>query len=112
MLTKPVFLASDNALKFILTMGLDETVVTDLAYITRIVITINGQDYDSDVLGSGVISWNETTTYEGQLTGYVKLVLGGQAITAGYYTGCVMRIFDAANTQGVVWSDDLIIPVL
>jgi hypothetical protein len=101
-----VYLDHDNTSSLFLT---ERGEVTSLSSVTRVIITISGADYDSDVLGSTRIWWTEQEEYfkDHELYDVLKFKLGDQAIPKGVYIDCRVIVFDASNPNGVVWLDDL-----
>jgi hypothetical protein len=99
-----VFLTHDNASHLFLT---EKGQIVGLSSVTRVVITINGTDYDSDDLGATRIWWNEQEVYDedGELHDVLKFKLGDQAITPGEYINCRVTLYDVSNPNGVVWTD-------
>ena len=101
-----VFLTHDNASRLFLT---EDRAIIGLTSVSRVILTINGTDYDSDNLGNSRIWWNEQEVHEldGQLHDALKFKLGDQAIPKGQYLNCRLTLFDVSNPNGVVWLDDL-----
>lgn len=104
-----IYLGHDNTIALMLVN--DDVPLADLSAITRAVLTINGTDFDSDSLGSSVIWWADSMTYQGNPVNVIKFKLGGQSIVAGEYTGCKLVTYDPDNANGVVWSEDIKVTV-
>ena len=106
-----IYIGHDNAIERVLT---EDGAPVQLDSITRVVLTINGVDYDSDELGSDVMWWTDTkeSDYFEETVDVLKIKLGGQAgLVAGVYSGCRLVIYDADNTAGVVWENDIVATV-
>lgn len=70
----------------------------DLTYVTRIVITINGTDYDSDILGEGeeaIFDWESQDNV-------LILRLGSLGVTKGIYNVPVV-VYSEDTPNGVKW---------
>lgn len=72
--------------------GDDGELMTSLASLTRVVITVGATVVDSDVEGSGVIWWTDTGTYRGQVVGIIRFRLGDLGIAVGEYADCQLDI--------------------
>ena len=105
-MSEAIYISRDNAFGFALTE--DGDVQTDLSFITRVILTVDGDGYDSDVLGSSKIWWTDTETVSGVTAEVLQFKLGAESeIVAGAYYDCRLVIYDATNTNGVVWVDDM-----
>lgn len=72
--------------------GDDGQLLTSLASVTRVVLTVGAVVIDSDVAGSDVIWWTDQASYRGQTVDVIKFRLGGQSIAAGEYADCPLEI--------------------
>jgi len=108
-ISETIYLGHDNTIGLLLLN--DDVALVDLSAITRVVLTINDTDYDSDSLASSIIWWTDSVSYRGETVNVIKFKLGGQSIVAGVYTGCKLVTFDPDNSNGVVWADDIKVTV-
>lgn len=96
----------------------DDTPVSSLSSLTRVVITVGPDVVDSDVVGSNVVWWTDSvssktlsdgTVYSGDVVrarlGYVS------ALDIGEHEQCRLVIYNASNPSGLVVSDDITITV-
>lgn len=99
-----IFLTHDNASHLFLT---EQGAIIGLSSVTRVIITINGLEYDSDDLGGTRIWWDEQEIHDGDGVSYdaLKFKLGDQSIDPGEYINCRIILFDVSNPNGVVWTD-------
>lgn len=106
-----IYIGHDNIIERVLT---EEGAPVELDSVTRVVMKINGIDYDSDILGPSVIWWTDTkvSDYFNATVDILKMKLGGQVgLVEGVYTGCRLIIYDADNQNGIVWEDNIIATV-
>ena len=106
MIREPIYLSHDNASRLFLT---EDRRVVGLSSVTRVILTIDGTDYDSDDLGPSRIWWSdqELCEQDGQLHDALKFKLGDQAIPKGRHLNCRLTLFDVSNPNGLVWHDGL-----
>lgn len=96
-----VWTGRDNALALVLIA--DGQAVADLSGVTRAVVDLDGsQVVDSDLVGAGVIWWNEQESYRGALVDVLKLRLGGQGLTPGVYQNVEVVVYDGNNPNGLI----------
>lgn len=95
-----VYTSRDNAIALAVESA-EGGLMTSLASITRVVVTIGATTIDSAVVGSSVIWWTETMAYRGATVGVIKLKLGGQGVAAGAYDDCSLVIYDSAHAGGL-----------
>lgn len=108
--TETVYLTHDNGSDLLLVA--DGVPLDDLSSITRVVIDMGHDQIDSDDLQGAEIWWNETTTYRGATVPVLRWKLGNRTgLSAGDYYGCKLITYDASNTNGIVWADDLTLVV-
>lgn len=89
----------------------DGAPVADLSGLTRVVFTVGGVTVDSDDVGTDVIWWTDTDTYETQTVDVLKLRLGHQAIPVGSYSDGCLVLFDSVSTNGIIYANDMKIAV-
>jgi hypothetical protein len=106
MTREAVYLDHDNASRLFLSADGE---IVSLSSVTRVIITIDGTDYDSDMLGPSRIWWTDQEEYwrDNQNYDVLKFKLGDQDIPKGVYIDCRIIVFDASNPNGVVWKDNL-----
>lgn len=98
-IAEPVYNGRDNPITLVLYN--DESVITDLSGLTRVTVKIDDDTtIDSAVVGSTVIWWTDSITYRGVTTDVLRLLLGGQSLTAGEYAGVEVVIYDSNLTNG------------
>ena len=85
----------------------------EMGAITRVVLNIDGTDYDSDVLGATKIWLTDTATWQVNQTYYiVTFALGAEAgLAVGKYRDCQLRTYDADNPSGLVWPTPITVNV-
>lgn len=91
-----VYLGNDNTLDLILK---EDGVAVSLASVTKMTLTFGSTIIDSSVVGAGsgnVFDWTEGS-------GVLKLKLGAQSISTRMYSAVKLTVFDAGNTNGIVW---------
>ena len=94
-----VYLGHDNQIRLILKQN---SVASDLASVTKIHLVIGTVTVSSVNGASDPIRWAQA----GYATGEVRMDLGGQSLRAGTYRHCPVVVFDATNTDGIVWGAD------
>ena len=94
-----VYIGHDNQLRLILKQS---SVASDLASVTKIHLVIGTVTVSSVNGASDPIRWAQA----GYATGEVRMDLGGQSLRAGTYRHCPVVVFDATNTEGIVWGAD------
>lgn len=101
-----LYLGNDNTIDRVLRSDGTALTSSQMAAITKVTISFGSTTIDSDEAGAGPgqpFDW-ETRADEGVLI----LDLGGQTITAGSYLAELI-VFDATNTNGIVWGN---IPII
>lgn len=95
-----VYLGHDNSIDIILT---EDDQVQNLSAATQMTVTLGAVTITSDNGAADPIRWNKS----GYVAGEVRIFLGHQAVTAGYYEAPLV-VYDEVNTEGVVWT---VIPI-
>lgn len=90
-----VYLGHDNTIDFLLTA---DNVAYDLVNATKITASIDGTLISSTDKAAGLITWDQ----DGYDTGEIRLDLGAQSLIEGQHR-MVIVVYDAGNTNGVVW---------
>jgi hypothetical protein len=105
-----VWLGRDNTIEWAVFQ--DDTYVSSLSYVTRVVVDVGEVEVDSDVAGSGTIWWTDSVTGKTLANGVsitgdvVKTRLGRvTGIDPGEYEEVKLILFDVDNPLGVVVSD-------
>ena len=98
-----VFKGHDNTLDLCLKA---DGVAQDLSAATKITVTLEDVLITSTDKAAGLITWDQ----DGYDTGEIRLHLGAQSITEGRYRA-VITVYDAENTNGVVWGKGIDIRV-
>ncbi len=96
MTTEIVYLSHDNINRLILR---ESGVGQDLSAVTKITATFRDILISSTDKAVGVITWDQV----GYVDGEIRLDLGGQAIPSGTYDDVYIVVYDAVNTNGIVW---------
>lgn len=100
---------TDNQSNFVLVRNRE--VMADISAITRVVITVGGVDYDSDVVPQ-YFDWTGTITYQKRITTeYIGIKLGLAGIPLGTYTGCSMKVYFQLNPAPVWVFDSAVVIV-
>lgn len=107
----PVYSGRDNVISLILEA--DGVVLDSLAAVTRVTVDMDGgvTVLDSDIVGSSVIWWTDSTTYRGDTVDLLRLQLGDQGITAGTYDDVAIVVYDSTYTNGLQVENDIRITV-
>ena len=98
-----VYLGHDNTLDLCLKA---DGAAQDLSAATKITASIDGTLISSTDKAAGVITWDQS----GYDTGEIRLDLGEQSLNAGQHR-MVIVVYDAGNTNGVVWGKGIDIRV-
>lgn len=126
MITFTIFVGFDNVEEIIVVE--EGTVQTDLSGVTKVQVIISGVVIDSSTAPADTVWWTDQKTVTqamadadetGVLAGYVgdvvdvlKLRLGNvDTLTAGKYKNCCLILFDAVNTDGIVWDSKMTLTV-
>jgi hypothetical protein len=96
-LNEYVWLGHDNHVNVILK---EDGSAVDTSGLTKITITLNSTTYSSTNQANDPIRWNQG----GYDTGEIRIDLGGETIPVGRYRAYIV-VYDATNTDGIVWSD-------
>ena len=95
-ITETVYLARDNTIDLLLKA---DRVITDLAPVTRIDLIDKGCTWSvSSTASPDAFDWSSGAD------GILTLTLGDEVIPEGSYRARII-IFDAANTDGIVWGE-------
>lgn len=92
MITETVWLDHDNTIDLVLTA--DGSAV-DLSSVTKMELEIGDDTIIDSATSADAFDWSEGD-------GKLILALGGETITAGTYTATLI-VYDATNTDGIVW---------
>lgn len=88
----------------------------ELDPITRAVLTVGGQTFDSDLLPAGSIWWDDTEVVRGKTMDVIKFKLGttteGLALSAGRYEDGVLVLYDLAHPNGYQVATDIQVTVV
>ena len=98
MAVEVVYLGHDNSIDLLLKA---DGTAYDLSSITSATITIGTTTLTSTNASNGTIRWNKS----GYDTGEIRLFLGDQSLTAGTYRRAYLVLYDAENTNGIVWGN-------
>jgi len=101
MATEIVYLEHDNTIDLLLKA---DGTAQDLSGVTKITATFGDTLIESTDAANGAITWNQA----GYDTGEIRLSLGDQNVSAGGY-GVPIIVYDATNTNGIVWDTITII---
>lgn len=105
--TITVFNGADNQNTLVILE--DGEIKVDLSAITRVVVKVSTVTFDSDSADANLndITWNTSVTYDGVSTNVVKMRLGHGSVPAGTYRDACVKLYDAINDDGVVYTDEL-----
>lgn len=90
--TEIAYIGHDNTIDLQL---LEDNVAVDLSGVTRMTLQFGDTLMDSDV-HAGVFDWSAGN-------GVLEIALQGQSITANEYYDTQLIVYDAINTNGIVW---------
>jgi hypothetical protein len=108
--TIEVWLGSDNIAEFVI---VNDTPITDLSSLTRVLFCVDGLPADSDDLGSTVIWWTDSVTEKSLSDGtlftgdVVRARLGQAELLKGDFEDCRLIIFSNEYPNGLVASDNI-----
>ena len=107
----PVYSGRDNIISLLIKA--DGDILADLSGVTRVTVDMDGgvTVLDSDIVGSSVIWWTDSTTYRGETVDLLRLQLGDQGITAGTYDDVAIIVYDSTYTNGLQVENDIRITV-
>ena len=95
--TEYIYKSRDNTIELILK---NNGAAVDLSGVTRMILELNDSiSLDSDVIGAG--DGNQFDWTEG--SGKLILRLGAETIAVGEYTAAKLFVYDADNTNGILW---------
>ena len=111
-----VWLGRDNTIEWVVYEGDDP--VTDLSEVSQAVVCFGTVAVDSDQWGSDVLWWTDAVTGQTLADGtsfsgdVVKARLGNvTGLSSGEYEDVRLILFDAANPNGTVVSDNIYVQV-
>ncbi len=84
-------------------------VIEDLSFITKVVIKVDTDNFDSDTAPAGTITWTDQGEYLGITANILKFKLGLLSITDGLKENCRITVYDGVNVNGIVFIDDFTI---
>lgn len=99
LLTEHIYDGRDNTMDLILT---EDNSAVDLSAVTRMVLTIGGVTFDSDVLGAGGSAVFDWTVGAGQVN--FKLGTTANLPAAGNYQASLV-VYSPDNTNGIEWGN-------
>ena len=102
MASETVWLGHDNTIDLVLKK--DGVALTDdeMDAITQITVTFGSILITSTNQADDPIRWR----VNGYETGEIRISVGGESIPPRVYDNVWITVYDAANTDGVVWSTD------
>jgi hypothetical protein len=103
-----IYLTHDNASHLVVKE--QGQALASLGFLTRVLVSVGSQVFDSNILDASHIWWTDQVEYpegSGTLVDVIKFKLGDQAIEPGTYLGNRLVLCDAQNINGVVFTDQL-----
>ena len=98
----------DNAADLVL---LSDNTAVDATSLTRVELRISSTSSLDSSTAPTLFEWPVTLTYEGASVKGLRLKLGGSGLVAGTYKGVWLIVYDASDTSGLVWTDNLTLVV-
>ena len=96
--TEVIYLGHDNSIDLLLKA--DDAAV-DLSSVTKITATFGDLLVESTDKAAGVITWDQS----GYDTGEIRLAVGGVADMPTGKRDVPIVVYDATNTDGIVWGE-------
>lgn len=91
-----VYIGHDNDIRLLLKQN---DVASDLSSVTKIEFIVGSSTVTSTNQANDPIRWAQG----GYVTGEVRMELGAQSLKAGHYSTAPLVVYDASNTNGIVW---------
>ncbi len=111
MIRETVYLGHDNTLDWRLT---EAGVAIDMSNATNVTLTVGGVTFDSDDYGGGATAtnpffWVSGTPADGEANIFLRLgnIFQDAGIVAGTYRNCRFTVYDAINTNGILWDNTI-----
>ena len=108
-----VLLNQDNITAFVLIQN--KAVLTDLSAITRVKLIIGSTTIDSSSISSTLLNWDNTLTFRDKTPQAIKMKIGAMSLSpslsVGVVSNCKLITYDADNSNGIVWANDIEITI-